>query len=122
MMSLISLYCHFWGWLYSLCAYFGSFAMLGGFARFGDFSNAFTEWMSRHSFGLYVFHYLGISTVALLIAKPKLLPAPASYILSLVAGFVFGYGLYALISRIPFFRWAVLGIKKKKNIEAKVEA
>ena len=104
------------GWLYSLCAYFGSIAMLGGFARFGDFSNAFTEWMSRHSFGLYVFHYLGISTVALLIAKPKLLPAPASYILSLVAGFVFGYGLYALISRIPFFRWAVLGIKKKKNL------
>jgi hypothetical protein len=39
--------------------------------------------------------------------------------LSLVAGFVFGYALYEVISRIPFFRWAVLGIKKKKNVEAK---
>ena len=54
------------------------------------------------------------SPVVLIIAKPGLLPAPVCYILSLVAGFVFGYGLYAIISRIQFFRWAVLGIKKEK--------
>ena len=103
------------GFLYALDAYAGSLAMLSGMERFGDFSNAFTRWMSGHSFGLYVFHYLGISTVALLVAKPGLLPAPLCYILSLVAGFAFGYGLYAIISRIPFFRWAVLGVKKKKE-------
>ena len=97
--------------LFAACAYVGSLAMLGGMARFGDFSNQFTEWMSKKSFGLYVFHYLGISTVALFIAKPGLLPAPACYLLSLAAGFTFGYGLYEIISRIPFFRWAVLGIK-----------
>lgn len=108
------------GFLYSLCAYIGSLAMLSGFARFGDFSNGFTEWMSRHSFGLYVFHYLGISSVALFLAKPGLIPAPVSYLLSLVAGFVFGYALYEVISRIPFFRWAVLGIKKKKNAESRI--
>ncbi len=101
------------GFLYMLDAYAGSLAMLTGMARFGDFSNKYTKWMSDHSFGLYVFHYLGISSVALFIAKPGLLPAPACYILSLIAGFVFGYGLYAIISRIPFFRWAVLGIRKK---------
>ena len=71
--------------------------------------------MSRKSFGLYVFHYLGISSVALLIAKPGLLPSPAVYALSLAAGFVFGYGLYAVISRIPYYRWAVLGIKEEKK-------
>ncbi|WP_027208049.1 acyltransferase family protein [Butyrivibrio fibrisolvens] len=102
------------GFLYALDAYVGSLAMLAGMARFGDFSGSFSKWMSAHSFGLYVFHYLGISSVALIIAKPGLLPAPACYILSLVAGFVFGYGLYAIISRIPFIRWAVLGIKKEK--------
>ncbi len=102
------------GFLYVLDAYVGSLAMLAGMARFGDFSGSFSKWMSAHSFGLYVFHYLGISSVALIIAKPGLLPAPACYILSLVAGFIFGYGLYAIISRIPFFRWAVLGIKKGK--------
>ena len=70
--------------------------------------------MSRKSFGLYVFHYLGISSVALFIAKPGILPAAVCYLLSLLAGFAFGYGLYEIISRIPFFRWAVLGIRKEK--------
>lgn len=99
--------------LFAIDAYVGSLAMLSGMARFGDHSNAFTKWMSDHGFGLYVFHYLGISSIALFIAKPKLLPAIACYILSLFAGFLFGYGLYAIVSRIPFFRWAVLGIKKQ---------
>ena len=102
------------GPLFAAYAYFGSLAMLSGMARFGDFSNDFTKWMSSHSFGLYVFHYLGISTVALVFAKNALLPAPLCYLLSLIAGFLFGYGLYAIISRIPFFRWAILGISKKK--------
>ena len=103
--------------LYAACAYFGSLALLSGMARFGDYRNRFTKWMSGKSFGLYVFHYLGISTVALLVAKPGSLPASVCYLLSLTAGFAFGFGLYELISRIPFFRWAVLGIKKeKKNV------
>ena len=101
------------GALYAACAYFGSLAVLAGMARFGDFSNAFTGWMSRNSFGLYVFHYLGISSVALFIAKPKLVPVPLCYLFSLLAGFAFGFGLYAVISRIPVYRWLVLGIGKK---------
>ena len=100
------------GLLYAAAAYFGALAMLAGMARYGDFRNDLTAWMSRKSFGLYVFHYLGISSVALFIAKPGLIPAPAVYAVSLAAGFVFGYGLYAVISRIPYYRWAVLGIKE----------
>ena len=103
------------GFLYAIDAYVGSLAVIAGMARFGDFTNAFSKWMSGHSFGLYVFHYLGISSVALFIARPKLLPSPVCYILSLVAGFVFGYGLYAVISRIPVYRWLVLGIRKRKK-------
>ena len=103
------------GFLYALDAYVGSLSVIAGMARFGDFTNAFSKWMSGHSFGLYVFHYLGISSVALFIARPKLLPPPVCYILSLVAGFVFGYGLYAVISRIPVYRWLVLGIRKRKK-------
>ena len=103
------------GILYAACSYFGSLAMIAGFARYGDFSSGFTKWMSKRSFGLYVFHYLGISSVALFIARPALLPAPLCYIISLLAGFLAGYGLYELISRIPFWRWAVLGIKKRKE-------
>ena len=104
--------------LYTMYAYFGCMAILGGTARFADFENGFTKWMNKRSFGLYIFHYMGISAVALFIAKPGLLPAPAVYALSLIAGFAVGFGLNAVISRIPFFRWAVLGIKRKdkKNV------
>ena len=92
-------------------------AMIGGMAKYGDFSNAFTRWMGKRSFGLYVFHYLGISAVALWIAKPGLLPAPAVYLISLIAGFAVSYVLNAVISRLPFFRWAVLGIKGDKHVQ-----
>lgn len=101
--------------LFVACGYIPSMAILGGAARYGDIKNGFTSWMTSKSFGLYVFHYLGISAVARFVAMPGLLPAPACYILSLVAGFVLAYGLYEIISRIPFLRWAVLGIKKEKR-------
>ncbi len=94
-------------------AWFTCLAVLGGMARYGNFENGFTRWMNRRSFGLYVFHYLGVSTAGLLIGRPRLLPAPLIYLVTLAAGFVFGYGLYALISRIPVYRFAVLGIRKK---------
>ena len=101
--------------LYLLYSWFGSLAMIGGFARFFDFSNSFTTWMTKRSWGLYVFHYLGISAVALFIAKPGYLPAWACYLLSGIMGFALAYALNFVISRIPFFRWAVLGITKKKE-------
>ena len=102
----------FLGYSWSACM-----AMIGGMAKYGDFSNAFTRWMGKRSFGLYVFHYLGISAVALWIAKPGLLPAPAVYLISLIAGFAVSYVLNAVISRLPFFRWAVLGIKGDKHVQ-----
>lgn len=101
--------------LFLLYAWFGSLAMIGGFAKFFDFETKFTKWMSSHSWGLYVFHYLGISAVALYLAKPGLIPAWAAYLLSTVAGFALAYALYFVISRIPVYRWAVLGITKKKE-------
>jgi peptidoglycan/LPS O-acetylase OafA/YrhL len=93
--------------------YFTSLAIIGGFARYFDFDNRFTHWMSSRSFGLYVFHYMGISAVAVYIARPGYLPPAATYLLTFIAAFGAGYILNAVISRIPFYRWAVLGIKKK---------
>ena len=101
--------------LFLLYSWFGCVAMVGGFAKYFDFTNNFTKWMGSHSWGLYIFHYLGISMVALYIAKPGLVPAWVCYLLSAIAGFVLSYILYFVISKIPFFRWAVLGISKKKE-------
>ena len=95
--------------------YFASLAVIGGVAKYGDVKNGFTQWITKRSFGLYVFHYLGISAVALFIARPGYLSAPAIYLLSLIAGFGGGFILNEIISRIPYYRWAVLGIEEPKK-------
>ena len=98
---------------YGIFAWLGSLAVLAAAAKYCDFENSFTRWMSAHSFSLYVFHYLGISAVGLYIAKPGLLGPALIYPLSLLAGLAAGYVLGEIISRLPFMRWAVLGIRKK---------
>lgn len=101
--------------LYTGYCWFACLAILGGMARYGDVCTPFTIWMRKRSFGLYVFHYLGISVVALFLGRPGRLPAPLIYLFSLIAGFCGGYVLNAVISRIPFLRWAVLGIEGKRE-------
>ena len=105
--------------LFTGYCWFACLAVLGGMARYGDVAPPFTVWMRDRSFGLYVFHYLGISSVALFLGKPGRLPAPVIYLLSLLAGFFGGYLLNAVISRIPFLRWAVLGIGSGQDRKAK---
>lgn len=98
--------------LFTAYGWFASMAFLGGGAKYLDFTNGFTSWMSSHSWGLYIFHYLGISMVANYIGRNGTCPAAVVYAISLVAAFVIAYVLHAIISRIPFFSWAVLGYKK----------
>jgi hypothetical protein len=69
--------------------------------------------MNKNSFGLYVFHYIGIACIGVFIGKTGMLPAAVVYILSLIAGLGGGLLLGTIFSRIPFFRWALLGIKHK---------
>ncbi len=102
--------------LFASFGWFATLAILGLGAKCLDFENDFTAWMSRYSWGLYIFHYLGISIIAVLLAKRNILPAALIYVLSLVSAFVVSFVLYEVISRIPFLRWAVLGIKKKKVV------
>ena len=96
--------------------FYGWIAVLAAFAlakRFADFSTPATRWLTRNSFGLYVFHYLPLSAAALWLCKG--LPPFPGYLLAGLAAFGGGYGLNFLISRIPVLRWCVLGIKKEEK-------
>ena len=95
-------------------AWFAIIAILGLAKRYADFSTPLTKWASKKSWGLYVFHYLGVSSCALALCKSGLPPA-AIYVITAIAGFGVGYGLYEIISRIPVYRWFVLGIEEKRN-------
>lgn len=99
---------------------YGWMAILAIFAvmkRWGDRTNAFADWMTKKSFGLYVFHYLTLAAAAYWMHKYTGFTALPSYLISAVAAFAGGWLMYEIVSRIPVLRWCVLGIKKeKKNV------
>lgn len=97
-------------------AWFGTLGTLAVMKKWGNFQNAFTKWMGRKSWGLYIFHYLPLVVAAWYLHSlcPSMAPALV-YLLVAVAAFGGAYLLYEVISRIPFIRWCVLGMKKSKG-------
>lgn len=98
----------FYGWLMCL-------AVLGSMKRWGNKSNGVMRFLQRKSFGLYVFHYLTLSSCAYYLTTYTALPAVIVYLLTALAAFTGALLLYEIISRIPFIRWCVLGIKGGKK-------
>ena len=99
----------------NMYAWFGTLGLLAFMKKWGDFHNGFSDWMCRKSWGLYVFHYLGIAISSWYIKMylPQI-PVFFVYLLVLVSGIAGALLLYEIISRIPVLRWCVLGIKHNK--------
>ena len=102
--------------LCNMYAWFGTLGLLAFMKKWGDFHNGFSDWMCRKSWGLYVFHYLGIAISSWYIKMylPQM-PVFFVYLLVLVSGIAGALLLYEIISRIPVLRWCVLGIKHNKS-------
>lgn len=90
-------------------------AIFAGMKKWGDRTSKFAAWMNRKSFGLYVFHYLPLSVVALWMDRLGNVPPLAAYLVAGAAAFGGGLLLNEVVSRIPVLRWCVLGIKKKEK-------
>ncbi len=90
-------------------------AILGSAYKWYNKRTKLSAFMTKRSYGLYVFHYLPLSASAYLLTKYTALTALPVYLTVLVCGFAGGFLLNEIISRIPFLRWAVLGIKKEKD-------
>ncbi len=90
-------------------------AIFGSAKAWGDKTNAFTLFMTKKSWGIYVFHYLPLSAMAYALRNyTDMAPLPC-YLLTAVAAFLGSIVLYEVVSRIPFLRWCVLGMKKEKK-------
>ena len=87
-------------------------SLFGIFNRFFNKETRFTAFMRKRSFGLYVFHYLGISYSAYVLYNYTKLPVLLIYLITGTSGFAVGYFLNYLISHIPVLRWCVLGLNK----------
>ena len=94
-----------YGWLMCL-------AMMAWFQAKFDRTNAFAGYMTKTSFGLYVVHYLVIASFGYMMKTYTQLPPAAMYAILTVAVFTLSPVINEIISRIPFIRWCVLGLKK----------
>ena len=82
--------------------------------KWGDKTNPLCAFMTKKSWGLYIFHYLPIAVFGYYQHQyfPNM-PAILVYLISAIAAFGGALILYEIISRIPVVRWCVLGLKKK---------
>ena len=94
-----------YGWLMCL-------ALMGWFKARFDKTSPFADYMTRNSYGLYIVHYLVVASVGYMLKTHTHLPPVAIYVILAVAVFALSPLLHELLKRIPFVRWAVLGIKK----------
>ena len=101
--------------LCNMYVWFGTIGLLSFMKKWGNTQNAFSKWMCKKSWGLYVFHYLGIAISAWYIKMyvPQM-PVIIVYLLVFIAGIAGALLLYEVISRIPVLRWCILGIKQNK--------
>ncbi len=90
-------------------------AALGCMKKWENTCPVFSSFMEKRSFGLYVLHYLPLSATAYVLHKYTNLPALLVYLTVASAAFAGSLMMYEIISRIPVFRWCVLGIRKEKK-------
>lgn len=100
--------------LCNLYAWTAVLAVLAVMKKWGNFDNAFSKWMNRKSWGLYLFHYLPLAACAWYLHQYTTLPALVVYLCVGAAAFAGAYLLYEIISRIPVVRWCVCGIRGEK--------
>lgn len=75
-------------------------------------TSVFATYMTRNSFGLYIVHYLVLIATAWTLTTKTTLPSWAIYIICFVVMSAGSVVLNEILKRMPFVRWAVLGIKK----------
>lgn len=84
-------------------------AIIGNMKKWGNTMPEFAAFLSKRSFGLYVFHYLPLSAAAYVLCNFTSLPPLSIYLLTALAAFAGSLILYEIISRIPILRWCLLG-------------
>lgn len=87
-------------------------AAFGMAKSWGDGTGPVRSFMSKRSWGLYIFHYLVMSATAFSLRMHTSLTEVPCYLITGAAMFIGSLILYEVISRIPVLRWCILGIRK----------
>lgn len=93
-------------------AWLASLAILALMKRRYNRESAFTSFMTKRSFGLYVFHYFPLTLAAWMLELYANVSAIPTYAIAALSAFFGAFVLYETVVRIPFVRWCLLGMKK----------
>ena len=99
--------------------WFACLSFLGVGKIFFDKEFTFTKFMKEKSYGIYIFHYLFLSSIAYYLHKYTNLFPFLQYILVGLSSFIGSILLFNIMSKIPFINWCVLGISKNKRMNLK---
>lgn len=94
--------------------WFAVLAVFGYGRKYFNFETAFTRYMTKSSFGIYVLHYPVLIVTCYFLCYYFDFPAIWNYIIAFSAEIILTFLLYELIKRIPLIRYIVLGVKKTK--------
>ena len=100
----------------NIFAWFAVLAALACGHRWLNGSNAFSRYLTQCSYGIYIVHYLPALAGAFTLRTFTSLPAVAVYAILVVSVFAVSVALYETIRRIPFLRWALFGMKRRKSV------
>ncbi|WP_298035378.1 acyltransferase [uncultured Dysosmobacter sp.] len=90
-------------------------AILGCGKRYFDWETAFTRYMTKSSFGIYILHYPILTVVCYSLSAFFDLPAIWNYVTALVLVLVLTFTAFEILKRIPVVRFLVLGINPEKS-------
>lgn len=94
-------------------AAFMTLAIIGCGKAWWDRTDKFCTYMKNTGFGMYILHYPMVVGICYLLKTQTTLPAALIYIIAIAVSLGGTYILYQIIKRIPFIRFAVLGMRKK---------
>ncbi len=87
-------------------------AIIGGAKRYWNRENAFSRYMTKASFGLYILHYPVLIVTCYILCNYFTLPPIWNYGIAVVVEVIVTFILYEIIKRIPIICYLVMGIKK----------
>lgn len=98
-------------WDFNLFAFCMVVFVFGITAKYLDKTNTFMTFMSKKSFGIYVFH-IPVMLVTNYFLTDSQLPLTVIYFIEFVVALPVSLALNEIISRIPILRYWILGIRK----------
>lgn len=102
-------------WLVMLFTWVMTLAVLGGAERWFNYSNRFTQYMTKRSYGLYYFHYVPMTYISYWLTTKLTPPYIWNYVLVLALSIVASILLYEIFSRVPVVN-VMFGLGKRRKI------